>query len=310
MPVNKKVIIWGYSNPNHTHYYTHEALLRAFEFCGYEVHFFDDQNHPNDFDYSSSIFFTEGFADNNIPIRKDGIYFVHVCVNPQKYLDKEVKKLVDVRYLMNYMNNDNYNFVLDRSTCEELDKGVLLEKENNYPYEIIYMAWATNLLPDEINLNWAREKREKKYYFAGSLSNSGRFANGNLVTEFAQECNKNGISFQHIDPWKNPVPEEEHRRLITKSYLSPDFRNEQHKEWGYIACRLMKSISFGQLGLTNCPANASFLGEGVVCSDDPSELFYLGEEKKEDYETIESQMNSIKNHHTFVNRVRGLEKLL
>lgn len=310
MRANRKVIIWGYSKPNHTHHYTHEALYRAFKFCGYEVYFFDDDNHPSDFDYSNSIFFTEGFADENIPLIESGTYFVHVCVNPQKYLNQNVKKLIDVRYLMKYMDNDNYNFVLDKNICEKLDEGILWEKENNLPYEVIYMAWATNLLPSEINLQWAEEKRDNTYYFAGSLSASGRFANGEYVKQFAEECKKNKINFRHIDPWKNPLPENEHRKLITKSYLSPDFRNEQHKEWGYIACRLMKSISFGQLGMTNCKTNAEFLDESIVYSETPTELFRLGREKKDDLETVKHQMNLIKEKHTFVNRVKGLEKLL
>jgi len=310
MSNKRKVIIWGYSSSKHTHYYTHEALRKAFDFCGYETHFFDNDNNPENFDYSNSIFFTEGFADHKIPLRKDCVYFVHVCVNPEKYLNAEVKKLIDVRYLMNYMDDDNYNFTLDRKSCEVLDEGVLLERNSAQPYEIIYMAWATNLLPQEINLEWAKQKRENTYYFAGSISQSGRFANMPMISEFVSECRKNEIGFTFVDPWTNPVSEEEHRVLIRKSYLSPDFRNKQHKEWGYIACRLMKSISFGQIGITNCKTNANFLDESIIYDENPSNLFYLGKEKMGDVKLIQHQMNLIKEKHTFVNRVKGIEKIL
>ena len=82
------------------------------------------------------MFLTEGFADKNIPLRETSTYYVHVCVNPKKYLGK-VKKLIDVRYLQESMDNDNYDFVLDRDNCTELDSGVLYDNKSG-EYDIIY----------------------------------------------------------------------------------------------------------------------------------------------------------------------------
>ena len=77
-----KVIIWGYPLHTHTHSYTHAAVFKAFESLGYETYWFHDGEYPEDFDYENCLFFTEGFADSKMPLRKTSTYFVHVCVNP------------------------------------------------------------------------------------------------------------------------------------------------------------------------------------------------------------------------------------
>ena len=237
---------------------------------------------------------------------------VHVCVNPSKYLDANVKKLIDLRYLMNYMDKDNYEFVLNRDNCEVLQKGVLYDKVDSAikGYDIVYLAWGTNLLPEEIDLSWARQKREETYYFIGSMSYDGRFANGGMVNRFMQLCSTIGVKSQHINPWINPVSEEQNRELTTKSFLSPDLRNEQHKAWGYIACRTIKSISYGQIGLTNSKINADFIDDSVLYSENIEELFQLGLKHRLDYDRIEHQMNIVKNEHTILHRAQGLIKLI
>lgn len=303
-----KVIIWGYPLHTHTHSYTHEAVYRAFKHLGYETHWFHDGNYPEDFDYNDCVFFTEGFADKNIPLRETSTYFVHVCVNPEKYIGK-VKKLVDVRYLMNKMDSDNYSFVLDRSKCDTLDKGVLHERDSG-DYEVIYMAWATNLLPEEIDLEWAKIARSDIYYFLGSISTNGRFANAPYINEFSQCCAKIGVKTAVNDPWQNPLDESENVRLTQKSFMCPDFRNETHKKWGYIGCRLMKAISFGQIGMTNSKISQEFIDDSVLYSESIPELFQLGLEHKDDIERIQHQMNIVRKEHTFVNRVQGLLKLI
>ena len=87
------------------------------------------------------------------------------------------------------MDNDNYDFVLDRDNCTELDTGVLYDnKFANSDYEVIYCGWGTDLLPHEIDFNWINYPREKVYYFIGSTSGEGRFANAHLINEFAGYC--------------------------------------------------------------------------------------------------------------------------
>ena len=120
----------------------------------------------------------------------------------------------------------------------------------------IYCGWGTDLLPHEINFEWINIPREKSYYFIGSTSSEGRFANAHLINEFAGYCQDIGIKFYYVNPWTNPATDEQNRELVQKSFMSPDFRNATHKKWGYLACRLVKSISYGHVGITNSPINA------------------------------------------------------
>lgn len=303
-----KIVIWGYPLHTHTHSYIHNGFKKGFEFLGHEVYWFHDENYPEDFDYNNCIFLTEGFADKNIPLKKTSTYFVHVCVNPSKYLGN-VKKLIDVRYLQESMDKDNYEFVLDRSNCDELDRGVLYDK-NSTDYEIVYAAWATDLLPHEILDEWVNIERENHYYFIGSTSGTGRFANLQLVQQFADCCAKSNIGFTYINPWQTPVSDEENRVITQKSILSPDFRNVTHKKWGYLACRLVKSISYGHLGITNSPINAKFIDDSVVCENDIGKLFEEGMKNRNDKDRIFHQMKIVRNHHTYLNRIEGLLKLV
>ncbi len=303
-----KIVIWGYPLHTHTHSYIHNGFKKGFEYLGHEVHWFHDDDYPEDFDYDDCVFLTEGFADKNIPLRKNSTYFVHVCVNPSKYLGN-VKKLIDVRYLQESMDKDNYDFVLDRSNCEELDRGVLYDK-NSKDYEIIYAAWATDLLPHEILDDWVNYERENHYYFVGSVSGSGRFANAQLIQQFVDCCAEHNIGFTYINPWQQPVSDEENRVLTQKSIMSPDFRNVTHKKWGYLACRLVKSISYGHLGMTNSQINARFIDDSVVCENDIRKLFEEGMKFKDDKDRILHQMSVVRNHHTYLNRIEGLLKLV
>ena len=54
-----KVVIWGYPTNAHTHFYTHEALYKAFKHLEYETYWFHDDGYPEDFDWDDCVFWTE-----------------------------------------------------------------------------------------------------------------------------------------------------------------------------------------------------------------------------------------------------------
>lgn len=298
----QKVIIWGYPLFSHTHSYIHAGLFKAFVSLGYETYWFNDNEYPMGFDYENCIFFTEGYADNNIPIKKTSIYFVHVLRNKDKY--QSVKKLIDVRYLLDNISDVNYNYTFKYVDGEKLDSGVYFKSNE---IDEIYMCWATNLLPNEIDYDTVNVKRSNVWNFIGSISPQGHCENFSNINPLIKICERNGIQFNHINPWSNPVSEEENIRLIQKSIFSPDLRGKQHNKWGYISCRIMKSISYGQLGITNSKSVYDFLGDDtIIYSDDFEELYDLSMSKVDDKDVIIKQMMNIKTNHTFVNRVIGL----
>ena len=188
-----KVIIWGFPLYSHTHSYIHGGWVKGFKHLGYETHWFHDNEFPNekDFDYNNTLFITEGYAENNIPINSSSIYFVHICIKPEKYLNK-VKRLIEIRYLVDNIKDCNYNYVLDKSKCIEISKSTYYEKlydngglvkYHDTPiqmnYECIYTCWATDLLPEEIkeenieicnNLRTNENSNTNNIYWCGSYT--------------------------------------------------------------------------------------------------------------------------------------------
>ena len=90
----------------HTHSYIHYGWHKGFKHLGYDTYWFDDNNFPKDFNYNNSLFITEGYADNNIPILKTSIYFVHIARFPEKYINN-VKRFIEIRYLVDSIKDCN-----------------------------------------------------------------------------------------------------------------------------------------------------------------------------------------------------------
>ena len=172
------------------------------------------------------------------------------------------------------------------------------------------MAWAANLLPHEFNFDWALRKREPVYYMIGSVSPSGPFANGPIISEWMHYCRQAGISCYHSNPWTDPLPDEVYREYMQKSVMQPDLRNETHKNWGVKSCRIFKAISYGMLGMTNAPKLANFIDDTIVCQENILDLFNEGLAKYQDVELIQHQMKVVRDKHTFINRAQGILKLL
>jgi hypothetical protein len=326
-----KVIIWGYPLYSHTHSYIHFGWVKAFKKLGYETYWFDDNNFPTDFDYADCLFLTEGYADTEIPIRSTSIYLVHIAINPEKYIGK-VKRFIDIRYLVDHIRDCNYDYVLEKSKCtkisdctyyEKLHDNSGLEKYHNNPikmeYECIYTCWATDLLPEEIVEENIYFPKDKKIYWFGSANPM----NTKEIALFYEECIKNGIEFMTNDPWINPLPFEKVQEYTMRSFMSPDFRSSGdpykiakgetgtcHKQIGYIACRLLKSISYGHLGITNSKHAYELLEKKVVYNSDEKQLFYDAIHQLNHVELIKEQMKIVREKHTYLNRVQDILKVL
>lgn len=326
-----KVIIWGFKLHTHTHSYIHRCWYKTFKHLGYDTHWFFDDEYPSDFLFEKCLFITEGYVEKNIPLHKSNIYFVHMCINPQKYLSKECR-LIDIRFnvdeikdcnywysLKDYKNNNQIEKISDVSYYQKLHDNSGLRKSHNNPtkmeYEAFYTSWATDLLPDEFNYEDINFKRDNCIYYIGSISN----ANRNEITKFAQECLKNKVGFKLNDPWKNPLTFETNKEFMMKSILCPDLRGSGdidkirlgetgtcHKSIGYIPCRAFKSASYGCLVLTNSKHVYDLFNGNVIYSDNENELFHLGMKNKDNKELIRKQMDFVKANHTYINRVNDI----
>lgn len=326
-----KVIIWGFPLHTHTHSYIHYGWYKGFKHLGYDTYWFHDGEYPVDFDYSNCLFITEGYADGSIPINDTSIYFVHIARNPEKYIGK-VKRFIEIRYLVDAIKDCNFNYVLDKSKCKKISECSYYEKltdnggiarfyENPLPmeYECIYTCWATDLLPDEIKEENIFVPKENTIYWFGSADHT----NTHEIRLFYDECVKNGISFVTNNPWSNAKSFEEVQEQTMKSYMSPDFRSSGdpnkiaigetgtcHKQIGYIACRILKAISYGHLGITNSRHTYELLEKKVVYNENETQLFYDAQSQLHNYELIKEQMTMVREKHTYLNRIRDLLNIL
>jgi hypothetical protein len=326
-----KVIIWGFPLHTHTHSYIHYGWHKAFTHLGYSTYWFDENNYPTDFDFNDCLFITEGYADTNIPIISTSIYYVHIAINPEKYLNK-VKRFIEIRYLVDSIKDCNYNYVLDKSKCTKISDCTYYEKLNDngglakyhdrpvpMEYECVYTCWATDLLPHEIKDQYVELPKDNKIYWFGSANHR----NTREIAIFYEECVKNGIEFLTNDPWQNPQAFDVVQEYTQRSLMSPDFRGGGdprkmalgetgtcHKSIGYIACRLLKSISYGHLGITNSKHAYELLEKTPVYNSDEKQLFYDAIQQLNNHELIRKQMAIVREKHTFLNRVHDLLSIL
>lgn len=323
----RKVIIWGFPLHTHTHSYIHAGWVKAFKHLGHETHWFDDLNSPADFDYSDCLFITEGYADKNIPINASSTYFVHIAINPKKYIGR-VKRFIEIRYLVDSIKDCNYNYVLDKSKCSKISDCTYYEKLTNngglaksydkpeaMDYECIYTCWATDLLPEEISEANIYRKRDNKIYWFGSSNPRNTVE----IAKFSDECSQNGIEFLVNDPWQNPLPFHVVQEYTSRSMLAPDLRSSGdpykiaigetgtcHKQNGYIPCRLLKSISYGHLGVTNSKHAYDLLEQTVIYNSDERKLFHDAMRHIHDHELMKKQMAIVREKHTYLNRIADL----
>jgi hypothetical protein len=336
-----KVVIWGLPLYTHTHSFIHAGFYKAFQHLGCETYWFHSGNYPDSssFDYSNCLFFSEGFADENIPLNESSTYFIHNSVDPSKYVSKGLR-LVDVRFNVKEINDLNYSFVLDKTKLKNIDivtwydananDSVLADSRQKgiSGYESVYLIWATDLLPEEFNFEDRFLKRESKFYFVGTLG-------GSPALEMQKAINtlqKLGIRWVNINPWVNPCTFEENMELMKKSIISLDIRGSDayhtnsdgklelngkpvtggnHKKIGYIPCRLLKQISYGRMSGTNSKAVKELLGDYVIYNDDESQLPIdcLEFEKNPNYDLVYESMKYIQQNHTFINRANALIKI-
>jgi GR25 family glycosyltransferase involved in LPS biosynthesis len=315
----KQIIIWGFPLHSHTHSYIHNAWYRTFQALQIPVYWYYDANYPKDFDFNNSCFITEGWVEKNIPLLANCTYFVHIAINPKKYIDCGAR-LIEIRYNVESIDDYNYKYTLPED-AEQLSKDTLYQiitddsavaakrgrKPESMKFEAIYMYWATDILPHEFDYNDASLTHENVVYHVGSMEK------GHPLFEFPSLLSTKNIQFKHIDPWKSPVSYNDNIALMKKSYCCPDFRNMKGVDadrTGYVPCRVFKAISYGHTGITNSPRMKKILGDYVEYVDNVEEILVAVEKHKDDTEWRRSCMKYVATHHTFINRASDLARAL
>lgn len=289
----EKVIIWGHKLHSHTHSYIHEGFYNAFVHMGYPTYWLDDADDVSGFDFSNALFLTEGQVDRTIPLRDDAVYLLHNCTDP-KYRALNKKNVIFFQVFT--------DSIFAVPTLVKLDTCMYYD----LPGRCLYMPWATDLLPDEIEAlkgTLSQTPSTDQIYWIGTIG-AGTFGNIDQLTPFKRACEENGICFIQ----KGNINRADHIAHIRSSYIAPAIVGAWQEEQGYIPCRLFKNISYGKMGVTNSRHAYELFEKKIVYNPDTYQLFYDAKERLATF-TIEDTialMDLVKTKHTFVQRIHML----
>jgi hypothetical protein len=300
-------IAYGHKLYSHTHSYIHFGYVRAFEALGWNIAWYDDNDN---IDISlipkGTIFLTTGGVDSRIPILPDCFYILH-NVDSKKYDDiPNSNKLI----LQVHCHGCDYNI----NNIKISEASMYIPQEN-----VLYTIWATDLLPEEINIEYALENyknKKKSIVFIGSFNNCPQFGNYNQIMPFVNELQKSGYNWeQYTAPFSTPVENGMQKKIISGCEIAPAIVGHWQQSKGYIPCRIFKSISYGCIGITNSKYVHKLLHEQCVFNEDSIELAklsrdFLQKPLEEIHDILRKQMQNVKEHHTYINRVKDILTVL
>lgn len=292
----KKIILWGHKLHSHTHSYIHCAFYRAFMHLGYETLWLDNDDDISSIDFSQSLFITEGQADQKIPLRSDCRYILHNC-NLDKYKDLITQN--------NCVFLQVYTHKCFEKKIKRLDDLTFIDLSEKY----IYMPWATDLLPHEIEQIQLKVKnkeiqRDNYACFIGSIG-GGKFGNEDQINPFKSACEENKIE---LITKLCRLSVKQNIEIIQKSLIAPAIQGSWQLKHGYIPCRIFKNISYGNWGITNSQEVYDLFERKIVYNPDTFQLFYDGLKKAREGTTEEllELMEIVKKKHTYLNRIHYL----
>jgi hypothetical protein len=318
----KKIIVWGAKlDTGHTHGFIHEAIVRAAKSMGIDAYWLDNRDNLDETFFDDSIIITEQwlvFANGNsnrLPLRKSSCYFVHYLGNKgpvegnpgaSMYLDK-VGKLIDFRFASNWgidgVPDKNYAYKFEPEKYQKIGETSYYEKSDNY--DNYYDIWATDLLPREFDFDARFSEQRKQAFFCGTI----REDNAPTFEGFINKCKEHNIPFIYNTPYQKQLSTEEVRMNVVHSLLPLDCRPPNHIANGYIACRAIKNISYGALGLTNSKHTYDLFDGEIAYADNTGDLFDVAMKMQNDKKTkdlILNQMLKIQEKHTYINRVKDI----
>ena len=294
-----QVVIWGHKHPSHTHHFIHAAFYKAFLHLGYKTYWFDESDKIDQFCFDNTLFLTEGQVDKNIPLKNNCQYILHNC-NSEKYYSLKVSQWIRLQVYT--------DAVLSREGVVKIAPYI----HYGLDQRTLYMPWATDLLPYEIDeiKETLREtsffdNMKSKIYWVGMVG-EGRFGNRKQIDPFITACRENGIEF--IDKKPGSITFNENVALIQQSYSAPTLAGEWQLDVGYIPCRIFKNISYGAMGVTNSRQVYELFERKIVFNTDSYQLFYDAQEHLNNFslDDLFEQMDFVRDHHTYLNRIATL----
>ena len=294
-----KVVIWGDKLHTHTHSYVHQAFYRTFKHMGYDTYWLDNSDNISHIDFKNTFFLTEWQADSKMPIRSDCFYAVHNIKMPRNgFISPRLgryQSLIDQGRCINFRPTHN---MIPRDAIE-------MAPYIFYCFSIgaLYMPWATDLLPheiDQVKNEIENKKRSNVIHLVGTHYPE--------INEFKLVAAKHGIPFQ----FHTRKSIEENKKLIQDSYIAPAIVTDLQQTIDYIPCRIFKNISYGHFGVTNSRVTQRLFGNRLIFSENKRKLFLLAKEKMahQNLQELFDLMDFVKDHHTYINRIEHMLQFL
>ncbi len=298
----KNIIIWGHPLHSHTHSYIHNAFYRAFLHMGYNTCWFDDMSDVSGFDFTDSLFLTEGQVCAKMPIIKGCTYILHNCYDADMWATIHEQQINHLK-LQVYTDDVLNHAAADPANVKMLEPCIYHDAVGR----MLYMPWATDLMPHEISLD-IRTEHTNAVWWVGSMG-EGQFGNMNELNGFMAACKDNGIEFKHA----NNLSIEENRQKIAESYMSPAIVGTWQREKGYVPCRIFKNISYSQFGITNSARVQELFENRLVYSDNEYDLFEKTMERRNQpnhQPELTELIEHVRDRHTYINRINTLLSLV
>ena len=293
----QQIVIWGHKLHSHTHSYIHNAFYIAFQYLGYKTLWLNRSDNISDINFSNSLFITEGGVETNMPILEDCYYILHNPIN----LDYYSSKLPKSHYIILQVYTHD---VIRKHKATLIDKTSFAYFKDN----CLFLPWATDLLPHEINKNIEKVKTQtitqNNIAFVGTITLPWR--------QVHQYCNKNNIQFSNYNSfYQNKIDVNDNVNLIQNSLLAPSFQDEWQCTNGYIPCRIFKNISYGKMGITNNSAVQELYNNKLIYDNDITNAIIKGlefEKMSNEYkmQILIPLMELTRDNHTYLNRINTI----
>jgi len=309
-----KVVLWGHKLHSHTHSYIHNGFYRAFKYLGYDTYWYDDDDDVHNIDFSQTLFITEHQVNKKIPCRQDCLYLSHY-VDPSDFPNVPKENIIILKNSPRdfYESDKDYG---KKYTYTVLPYNTKYEYHSYFDgYNCIYLYWATDLLPFEIDKNISSISNihngiGNEVHFVGHFTN--------IWNIFYNFCKKYNISFrQHGATFsiqhQNNKTIDENMELIQKSIIAPALQDEHQINMKYIPCRIFKNISYGKMGITNNPFVNELFDNKLLFNSNIETLLLEGinfENNPTKNTIIESLMIYVIDNHTYLNRINSIRSYI
>lgn len=292
------IVIWGHSLHSHTHSYIHNAFNRAFTFLKYKCYWVDHRKSLSEQNMilpQRCLYITEGCVSNNIILDPTSYYVLHNC-DMRKYVDAGIPE------------NHIIGLQVFTKDCIPRCKPLNDNKFIRFDGKVLYMPWATDLYPHEIDENIKKiEEISRNHkpicHFVGMFLE-------NPWGACREICGRNGISFSSTGGFSgNNITIEENMRRVQESIIAPSFQESWQTTNSYIPCRIFKNISYGKMGITNNEAVQELFNGRLIFNTDvrvATQTAIDAAKQGINIELLKELMLEVRNKHTYINRIEDI----